>query len=176
MDIHIPAGSVTQQTEDVFGVVIQVRTNAPGLSSIKLVHYERTSAYAPYAQCRDTGVDGDLCVCSSSDSSKRTRNWHLHPPIVFSFETKVVSLNTDLYMYERRTLYGLILETSCDSLNTVYKLQIIIGYQENVVFSKVYPLKLIVRPGNMLFVDSFYQRDPKMRWNFQYLATFVYVG
>ncbi len=167
MDIHVPAGTEAPQNEDVFSVVIQVGSNTPSLTTnIKLVHYERISTYASYDDCRDEGVDGDLCVCSSTPT---LRDWFIkHPPVHFGYKSTVTNLNSNLHIYERRTSYGLVLEASNDSSDQTYEVLIRTISEVNVGHSNSYPLTLKIKPGNIIFIDIFYQLNPKHQWDYKY--------
>ncbi|XP_072043228.1 uncharacterized protein [Amphiura filiformis] len=86
LDVHLAAGSGAPQSEDKFFVVIQVNSKSPSEgqedsdedgSAIHLIHYERVSTYGIYDECRDEGVEGKLCICSLSNRSPPTRQWHL---------------------------------------------------------------------------------------------------
>ncbi|XP_072040667.1 uncharacterized protein [Amphiura filiformis] len=170
MDIHIPAGTGAPQSEDVFSVTIQVGSNIPALSTnIKLVHHERISTYAVYDDCRDVGVDGDLCVCSATPT---LQSWHIDPPTIFGYISTVINLTRYLYIYERRTPHGLNLETSCDSADKTFEVVMRITSKVNVGYSKKYPLTFKVKHGTIFFIDVFYQLNPKLNWDVKYDVDF----
>ena len=176
MNIHVLSGSNAPRTEDVFSVVIHVTQNTTDDIVIELVHYERISSYAVYDKCKDKGVDGDLCVCALGDSSRNNaiinKNWHEVPQIVFGFITTVVGLNECLFIYERRTSYGLVLEASCDCFNKDFEVFLQIVKQSNVVSSKTLPKFINVQSGMMVFVCSFHQLSPLQSWNLDYDVKF----
>lgn len=176
MNIHVPSGSNALQTEDIFSVVIHVTQNTPNTANIELIHYERITAYAVYDKCKDSGVDGELCVCSLGDSLANhtfsVKNWHKLPQIVFGHMTVVFSLNKCLFIYERRTPHGLALETSCDCLHKGFHVLVQIIKQSNVVTSKTLPMSIEVHPGAMVFVCTFHQLSPLQPWKLDYDVKF----
>ncbi|XP_072044600.1 uncharacterized protein [Amphiura filiformis] len=175
MLIHLPTGSNVPQMEDLFNVIVQVASNSSSGPSIKLIHYLRTSSHGSYDECRDDGVDPTLCVCSPSNQSTTMRQWHRHPQIVFGTATTVVSLNKHLFIYERRTSDGIVLEASCDDeINrSTYKLVILAEHKVNVVSSKSSPLVVTVRSGMMVFIDVFYPLDSSKKWDLEYEVSYT---
>ena len=183
MNIHVAAGTNAPQSEDVFGVVIHVFKGKMNATLMDLVHYERISTYAVYDKCRDAGVDGDICICSltdqeTGDNQRRiVQYWHKTPQTAFNHPATVVSLNECVFLYERRTHYGLVVETSCDcSNNKTFVLKLVINNQINVVHSSLPPVVTNLRAGMMVFVAAFYQRDHQRAWVLDYDVEFQEVS
>ncbi|XP_072035892.1 uncharacterized protein [Amphiura filiformis] len=174
MEIYLPAGSNAPQTEDSFYVIVQVTSNSTE-TSIELVYHLRTSSHGVYDECRDNGVDRKLCICSPSNRSTLTRQWHLQAPKVFGTATTVVSLNRHLFIYERRTSDGIVLEASCDDhqhITSTYKVLLLTNNKTNVVSSKDLPLTVIVKSGMKVFLDVFYQLDSSKKWELEYEVSY----
>ncbi|XP_072044599.1 uncharacterized protein [Amphiura filiformis] len=173
MDLHLPAKSGASAAEDTFSVVVQVTSNSQDVPSLELVHYERTSVCAVYDECRDEGVEGRLCICSSSNRTTPTMQWHLQPPIVFGTATTVVSLNEHLFIYERRSPYGIILEASCNQPNGAFQIALRTVNTLNIVSSAtLHQLTIIIKYQRMYFLNAFYQLDPFQKWSLGYDVQF----
>ncbi|XP_072042660.1 uncharacterized protein [Amphiura filiformis] len=171
MNIHIPPGTNAPQSSDVFSVVIHESPHSSNRTLMKLMHYRRISTFAVYDKCKDPDVDGTRCVCSLSektDEAKVTKHWHQIPHTVFDHPTTVVSLNDCLFIYERRTHFGLVIETSCDCRYKHYQVEVVIVDQVNVVFSTLPPIVTDIRSGMMSFVAAFHQHDPMQSWILDY--------
>ncbi len=183
MDVYIPAGIHASQNEDIFHVIVEVNSNQYSRPSIELSYHLRTSSYGIYDECRDRGrgdlgVEGKLCICSLPHSSTPSRQWHLDPPKVFGKVTAVVSLNELLFIYERRAKHGIVLEASCDIYeNTKHAFEVVVfvKHKKNVVSSKDFPLKIVIKSGMMLFLDVFYQLDVSKIWDLEYEVSYMQI-
>ncbi|XP_072036724.1 uncharacterized protein [Amphiura filiformis] len=163
MNIHIPPGTNAPQSTDEFRVVIRQSPHTSKKTLMKLTYYQRISTFAVYDKCKDPGVDGKFCVCSLSektDETQSTKYWHQIPHTVFDHPTTVVSLNECLFIYERRTHFGLVIEASCDCRNKNFQIKVEIVDQVNVVYSNLPPIMTNIRSGMMSFVAAFHQHDP----------------
>ena len=174
MLIHLPSGSHAPQTEDLLDVRVRVTTNSStdAPSAIELIQYLRVSSYGVYDECRDDGIDRDLCVCSPSHPS--TRQWHQRHPVVFGTPTVILSLNSHVFIYERRSSDGIIIEASCDdNVTSSYKLKLSTHTKLNVVSSKQSPLMVVIQSGMKVFLDVFYSLDSSKEWELKYEVSFM---
>ncbi|XP_072020703.1 uncharacterized protein [Amphiura filiformis] len=173
MDLHLPAKPHAPEADDVFSAVVEVTSNSQDGPSLHLVHYERTSVYVVYEQCRDKGVEAKLCICSPSNRSTPIRQWHIEPPVVFGTVTKVISLNEHVFIYERRSLYGIILEVSCEQPNGVFEIALVIVNSLNVVSSTtLHQQTITIKYQRIYFLSAFYQLDPSNKWTLEYDVQF----
>ncbi|XP_072016637.1 uncharacterized protein [Amphiura filiformis] len=169
MDLHLPAKSHAPEPDDVFSVVVEVTSNSQDGPSLELVHYERSSVYAVYDKCRDEGVDAKLCICSLPNKSTPTRQWHLQPEAVFGAVTTIVTLNKHVFIYERRSPSGVILEASCDQPNGAFEIALFIVNTLNVVSSDTsHQHTIIIKYKRIVFLNAFYQLDPLQKWSLEY--------
>ncbi|XP_072045119.1 uncharacterized protein [Amphiura filiformis] len=178
MNIHISPGTNAPQSSDEFRVVIHESSPTSDIKKktlMTLTHYQRISTFAVYDKCKDPIIDGTLCVCSLSektDETQMTKYWHQIPHIVFDHPSTVLSLNDCLFLYERRTHFGLVLEASCDCRNKTFQLKVAIVDQVNVVYSQLPPITTDIRSGMMSFVAAFHQHDPMQSWILDYDVQF----
>ncbi|XP_072020665.1 uncharacterized protein [Amphiura filiformis] len=173
MNLHLPGKLPTPEKDEIFFVSVQVTSNSQDGPSLVLAHYERTSIYGVYDECCDEGVEGRLCICSPSNRSTTTRQWHLQPPVVFGTITTVVSLNQHVFIYERRSPYGVILEASCDQPNGAYEIVLLILNTLNIVSSATsHQQTTIIKYQRIFFLNAFYQLDPLQKWSLEYDVQF----
>ncbi|XP_072020713.1 uncharacterized protein [Amphiura filiformis] len=173
MNLHLPGKLPTPEKDEIFFVAVQVTSSSQDGPSLVLAHYERTSIYGVYDECRDEGVEGRVCICSPSNRSTTTRQWHLQPPVVFGTLTTVVSLNQHVFIYERRSPYGVILEASCDQPNGAYEIVLLILNTLNVVSSDTsHQHTTMIKYQRIYFLNAFYQLDPLHKWSLEYDVQF----
>ncbi len=155
-------------------MVVQVDSNpSPKDGAIQLIHYERVSTYGVYEDCRDEGISPKLCVCSpSSNRSSTNEQLHQQPMIVFGIQTTQLTLGEHVFLYERRTQYGIILEAFCDQFNRAYEIAIHIVSKVNVATSQGLPAVTNIKCGRIYFLIAFYQIIESQKWSLEYNVQF----
>ncbi|XP_072040663.1 uncharacterized protein [Amphiura filiformis] len=162
-DVHVMGGA--EQDEDTFALVFEMPTSTPTNNSnlVKLVHYGRITRYAVYDKCRDKGVSGPVCVCSlktqiRKPNSHGTPKWHLKYMKVLGHTTTLAGSSNCIYVYERRTTAGLVLEASSDCLKWKFAVTVQVQESLNIVTSKpVSDISVNLDPGMMVFLVAFVQ-------------------
>ncbi|XP_072043334.1 uncharacterized protein [Amphiura filiformis] len=175
LDIHVPAGKNASQDEDVFSVSVRISDT----HKMILNHYKRISRYGPYEACADEGVDINLCICSLIRPIIRPDYmaippWHSGLPDVFQHNstTKALDNSSCLYIFERRTPSGMTLEASSKCSKTSYFLEVHAGTLENISTSVPLPYRVMVNPGDMMFLLVFIQNNHKAGWNVEYTVKY----
>ncbi|XP_072051045.1 uncharacterized protein [Amphiura filiformis] len=168
LDIHVLG-------EDVFFITVLIsKTN-----HMSLLNYHRISSYNQYKVCADEGVDVKLCICSLTEPISRPDymvipSWHLEFTGGFQQNrtTKALDSSSCLYVYERRTESGMILEASSECSKKSHFLEVDAGTLVNVFTSLPLPCRVKINPGDMIFLLVFIQIDDKAGWNVEYTAKY----
>ncbi len=175
-DVHVLGGEGAEQDEDAFALVfdLPVSTTPNRSSVIKLVHYERITTYAVYDKCRDKGVAAQICVCSLKQPVAKPDlndppNWHLNSIDVLGHVTTLVGSSDCVYLHERRTLAGLVLEVSSNCIKLKFAVSVTVLKRHNVVSSRSFSsISANLDPGMMVFVVAFIQCNPIENWHLEY--------
>ena len=173
LDLHIPAGTNATQDEDVFFVIVQSDVTFTRSNNMKLISYARISSYSQYGKCVDTDVNVKLCVCSlrppiTKPDYAQIPAWHLDYPKVFGVESTIKNVKNCLFVFERRTNAGIILEASLECPKYYFTLEVSVRSAVNVHTSHGLPVRTRVNPGEMTFIVVFMQKTPNLEWTVDY--------
>ncbi|XP_072041547.1 uncharacterized protein [Amphiura filiformis] len=171
LSIYVPAGKNASQDEDVFWVTVFVSDN----HKMNLTDYKRISRYGPYKECADDGVDIKLCICSlirpiSRPDYMTIPSWHSGLPDVFQHNTTTTALDNSscIYVFQRITQSGMTLEASSECSKKSYILEVDADTLENIFTSLPLPYRVMLNPGDMVFLFVFIQSNHKAEWEVEY--------
>ena len=143
-------------------------------NGLRLLSYERLTAYSQYGACADKGVATKLCVCSllTSDRSRKityksSPKWHEVPSFFSTHASTIKEVTSCLFLYERRTMNGVVLEVSSECKDMLYLVEVD-AKSQNIITSRDLPVNEILLPGMRTFLIAFLQEIPKHTWNLEY--------
>ncbi|XP_030836477.1 uncharacterized protein LOC115922218 [Strongylocentrotus purpuratus] len=176
LDLHIKAGENASQTEEIFFVTLMASTNTQPREQLRLISYDRLTAYSQYGACADKGVATKLCVCSLArlDAAAKkateygsTPKWHEISSFFSAYTSTVKEVTSCLYLYERRTPNGVVLEASCECSDRLYLVEIN-AKSQNIIVSKELPVSIVLKPGMRTFLVAFVQSIRRKTWSLEY--------
>ena len=158
MDIHVAAGDVVPQREDVFHVEVKSKEIlGKKLYEMKLLAYDRLTLFGMYSTCADDGVELKLCVCSHNASKTRSgfasdspKYWEYfgQQPVL-----RKISKKPCLWLMIRRYSTANAYEVTNFCPNQPYRVKVE-AEASNMRFSRQLPLTLEVNPGRVIFAFS----------------------
>nr|XP_006819452.1 PREDICTED: uncharacterized protein LOC100371272 [Saccoglossus kowalevskii] len=174
MDLYIPAGENSGNTEDVFFVTVETVMNQH--HRMKLLSYERVSSYSQYDNCADDGVSTKLCICSLKQPRQPVKlnqspAWDRMPPVL-STENAVKNIhNNCVYLIERQNKAGSVLEMANVCKENKYNVTINIDYA-HMIASHDLPIQSDLLPGQCKFIVALVQTKTHHNWEYSYHVSF----
>lgn len=158
MDIHVTAGDLFPQQEDIFHVEVKTKEISRQRSlDMKLFTFDRLTLFGKYKECADQGVELKLCVCSRKAAktrlgypSKSPAHWkHFGQRPVL----KKISNKSCLRLMIRRFSTANAYEVANFCPNQSYRVRVDAD-ASNMKFSRQLPVTLEVKPGRVIFAFS----------------------
>ncbi|XP_054756100.2 uncharacterized protein LOC129262085 [Lytechinus pictus] len=180
LDLYVKAGENASQTEEIFFVTLMASNTQPR-EQLRLLSYERLTAYSQYGACADKGVATKLCVCSLARldaAAKRaleyssTPMWHSISSFFRKYASTIKEVTSCLYLYERRTPNGVLMEASCECKDRLYLVEIK-SKSQNIIMSKELPFSTVLKPGMRTFLIAFVQSIRKRAWSLEYSVQYT---
>ncbi|XP_072171542.1 uncharacterized protein [Diadema setosum] len=176
LDLYTKAGRNATQQEEIFFVTMMMSlSKSSSTSGLRLMSYERLTAYSQYGKCADSGVATKLCVCSLATSHVARESveygatpiWHNISSFYATRESVLKAVTKCLHVYERRTQNGVVLEASCECRDKLYLVEVS-AKSVNVIPSRDLPVKEVLKPGMRTFLIAFMQKVSKSPWSLEY--------
>ncbi|XP_072041194.1 uncharacterized protein [Amphiura filiformis] len=174
--IYVPAGNNASQDEDVFWVTVLKSDKY----KMNLTDYKRISRYGPYKECADDGVDIKLCICSlirpiSRPDYMTIPSWHSWLPDVFQQNTTTKALGNSncLFIFQRITKSGMTVEASSECSKKSYFVEVKADILNNVFTTLPLPYRVMLNPGDMVFLLVFIPKNQNAKWTFRCKANIL---